>query len=289
MPKIGLSRQYVAKRNYDPISQTATFTEGRRLARIVNYSTDISTSDSNADYADNINIEDAGGEFSSGTLSVEVAELSPDDGEFIIGMESTELTVGDKTVKIYSEGNIQNPELGWGSVEKWQVNNAIKWRAVVLPRIKFNVPGDEVATQGESIEWQHDTIEGNIMREQQGENKWRIKSELLDTEDEADAVLRAILNISAGDATLSSLSLGSVSLSPTFSPSVTAYTATTTNATNTITAVPSSGAAVVTITANGSPVSNGSTITWTTGENTVSIGVVDGVANKTYTIIVTKE
>lgn len=65
---------------------------------------------------------------------------------------------------------------------------------------------------------------------------------------------------------------------------MTAYTASTSNASNKITAVLDPADGDVTITVNGTEIENGESATWTTGENTVK--VVAG--NKTYTVIVTK-
>lgn len=91
------------------------------------------------------------------------------------------------------------------------------------------------------------------------------------------------------DATLRSLSIGSLVLTPAFSASVTEYTATTTNATNTVSAAANDQSATVAITVNDEPISSGSAATWETGENEVKIVVTNGSTTKTYTVTVTKE
>ena len=91
------------------------------------------------------------------------------------------------------------------------------------------------------------------------------------------------------DATLRSLSIGSLALTPAFSASVTEYTATTTNATNTVSATANDQSATVAITVNDEPISSGSAATWETGENEVKIVVTNGSTTKTYTVTVTKE
>ena len=92
------------------------------------------------------------------------------------------------------------------------------------------------------------------------------------------------------DATLASLRMGALSLSPAFDAATTTYTAATTNATNVINAVPADAGATVEITVNGTEISNGSAATWAAGSNTVSIKVTaaDGTTKKTYTVTVTK-
>ena len=90
------------------------------------------------------------------------------------------------------------------------------------------------------------------------------------------------------NAKLSALSLGSLTLSPTFDADTTAYTAATTNATNTVTATAADNSATIAITNGSTTVANGSAATWEAGENTLTIVVTNGSATKTYTVTVTK-
>lgn len=90
-------------------------------------------------------------------------------------------------------------------------------------------------------------------------------------------------------ADLADLKIGSLELSPKFAAGTIEYTATTSNATNVITAVPASGSAEVKITVGDKPVTNGTAATWTEGANTVKVVVTDGEQTKTYTVTVTKE
>lgn len=92
----------------------------------------------------------------------------------------------------------------------------------------------------------------------------------------------------ADPAALSSLSLGTLTLSPAFDPAVTSYTAATTNATNTIKAEAADSAATVSISVGGTTVQSGSPATWTDGGNTVTITVTNGEETKIYTVTVTK-
>ncbi len=92
------------------------------------------------------------------------------------------------------------------------------------------------------------------------------------------------------DATLSALTIGSQALTPTFAAATVSYTATTTNATNTITAVPSDAGAEIHVLINNAEIDNGTAATWQTGSNTVKVNVTaaDGTTTKTYTVTVTK-
>lgn len=90
-------------------------------------------------------------------------------------------------------------------------------------------------------------------------------------------------------ARLSGLTIGALSLTPAFDPDVTEYTATTTNATNTITATPEDEGAEVSILNGETPVTNGTAATWQEGANTVTITVTNGEAEQVYTVTVTKQ
>lgn len=96
-------------------------------------------------------------------------------------------------------------------------------------------------------------------------------------------------DVSGANVNLSALTIGSISLDPTFAAGTTAYTAETSNATNAITATAADENAGVSITVNGDSLTNGSSATWEEGENTVVITVTNGGSSKTYTVTVTKE
>ena len=91
------------------------------------------------------------------------------------------------------------------------------------------------------------------------------------------------------NAALADLRIGSLDLSPKFAAGTTNYTASTSNATNTITVIPASGSAEIEITVGDKAVTNGTAATWATGANNVTIKVKDGDQEKTYTVTVTKE
>jgi len=90
------------------------------------------------------------------------------------------------------------------------------------------------------------------------------------------------------DARLASLKIGTLPLSPTFNKSVMVYTATTTDATNTITAVAKDGEATIAIEVNDAAHTNGTSATWGAGANTVEVTVTSGTETETYTVTVTK-
>ncbi len=82
--------------------------------------------------------------------------------------------------------------------------------------------------------------------------------------------------------------VGTLSLSPAFDPNTLAYTASTTNATNKVTAAPVSQKARITILNGDAPVQNGGTATWTDGENVLKVTVENGTTRRVYTVTVSK-
>lgn len=91
----------------------------------------------------------------------------------------------------------------------------------------------------------------------------------------------------AGTPTLTALSIGALTLDPTFSEATNEYTTSTENASDTITATAAVGTDIV-ITVNGNSVTNGTAPTWASGENLVSIQIASATGSNNYTVTVTK-
>lgn len=67
-----------------------------------------------------------------------------------------------------------------------------------------------------------------------------------------------------------------------------AYTASTTNASNKVTAATDDPSAVIAIDLDGTPVVNESSPEWAEGENVLTITVTDGASETVYVVTVTK-
>lgn len=85
------------------------------------------------------------------------------------------------------------------------------------------------------------------------------------------------------------MTIGILALSPEFDSETLEYTASTSNATNTITATATDESATVEINVDETSVENGEAATWASGENIVTIKVTNGASETVYTVIVTKE
>lgn len=92
--------------------------------------------------------------------------------------------------------------------------------------------------------------------------------------------------------TLDALVIGAapgLTLTPEFSSNVTSYTCTTSNASNKVTATPTSEDALMTIMVGETEIENESSANWSVGENTLTITVTGDDGDKVYTVTVTRE
>lgn len=87
--------------------------------------------------------------------------------------------------------------------------------------------------------------------------------------------------------TLTALGVGSLTLTPTFDPEVTEYTATTSNSTNKITATAKDEAAEVKIESEDATIAADGTATWAAGDNVVTVTVTKETEVATYTNVYT--
>lgn len=96
------------------------------------------------------------------------------------------------------------------------------------------------------------------------------------------------LECGVNNPTLKKLTIGSLTLTPTFSAAVTSYTATaSTGGTAKVTAEASEGDAELLIKHGSTTIESGDTVTWTAGSNVITVKVTDGDEDKTYTVTVT--
>ena len=90
------------------------------------------------------------------------------------------------------------------------------------------------------------------------------------------------------EALLETLTIGTLTLTPTFDGDVFTYTASTTGASAIVTAVATDPDASIVIRNGSTVVANGAAATWTVGANVVTITVTNGEADNVYTVTVTK-
>ncbi len=227
-------------------------------------------------------------EFQSGTLSLGIADIGARVAEDLTGA----VIDGNKVLISTSEDNGGCVAVGFRAKK----SNG-KYRYFWLYRVKFGIPATNLTTKGESIEFSTPTIEGTVMRRNKpdilGKHPWKAEVNEDDTGVPTTVIsewYKAVYEpkFDSGACDLSSLTLGALTLAPTFSVDVTEYTATTTNATNTVTAVAADSNASVIIINGSTEVANGSAVTWNDGVNTLTVTITNGENTKTYIVTVEK-
>jgi len=102
-------------------------------------------------------------------------------------------------------------------------------------------------------------------------------------------IVAALITAFTLNASLASLEVGALSLTPAFDGAVLEYTAATTNATDIITVVPADAKSTVEILNGETAVENGAAATWAEGANIVTVTVTNGDLDPVvYTVTVTK-
>lgn len=219
-------------------------------------------------------------EFSSGQIGLESTNISDDNAVLVFGHKAVE-------GRVVCNAGDSAPEGRFAYYRTVMVNGVKKFKAFGYYRTRAQLGNEEDQTKGTSISFATDSLTLDVMTLDNGD--WR-EYETFDDEADARAFVNEFCEVDEANASaaLASLALGSLQLTPAFNPGITEYRATTSNATNTVTAEAADDGATVTITNGTTAVTSGNAATWATGVNTVTITVVNGTASKVYTVLVTK-
>jgi len=287
MATIGLDKLYYAVITEDA-NGNETYGSPQVLAKAMTANITVNVDEATL-YADDGAAENVK-EFKDGTITLGVDNIGTQTAADLCGV-----TVDDNGV-VTSTDNDAQKYVAVGFRAK-KANK--KYRYFWLYRVLFKAPGIELNTKGDSISFSTPTIEGTFYRRNKvitGTDNHPYKSEV--TEGDPGVSSTVITNwfnsvyepgVDAEDATLSALTIGAVTLTPTFDADITAYTATVTSASVAVTATATDTSnAHVAITVNGTSIASGSNGTFVTGENEVKVTVTNGATVKTYVVTVTK-
>lgn len=186
----GFSKPYVAVYTNDETE--VTYTNGQILARGVSVSLDVESSDDNNFYADNITAETAAGTFTSGTVTLTVDGLKAEAEKLLVGLPDAD----DDGFVAYGASQ-QIPYVGVGFVVRVQSGGVVSYVPIVLPKVVFNNPSLEAATQEDEIDWQTQELEGAILRDDTEETAWKYRGDNFATEALAEAAIKTKLQIAA--------------------------------------------------------------------------------------------
>lgn len=178
MAIIGCSYLRVAK--YNNNNGTITYTNPAVIAKLVRVQIQLENGGDNDFDADN-GIDETDNQFAGGTFTMNTNDLTDAASETILGVTSEALEtiegITDEGVKelIFDDDQV-TPELGIGVVIKHKRRGAYAWTGLVLTRAMFKIPAEEAETQGRTISWQTQTLEGTIMKDDSPKHRWKRKA-----------------------------------------------------------------------------------------------------------------
>lgn len=197
MATIGLSKPYYAV--YSNSGSTVTHSNGGVMGKYTSLSISLEGGNDNVLYGDNGPAE-SDNTFSGGTATLGTTELMPEIAQTILGVSketigtTPSLETKDAFWNVFDD-NQNAPYISVGGILKKKVDGLIKWVAFVLEKVQFTTPGVEATTQGETIEWQTPELEATIMRSDAENHPWYRQSSLLDSEADAETLVKSYLNI----------------------------------------------------------------------------------------------
>lgn len=184
----GFSKPYVAL--YNNNNGEITYTNGMPLARGVEVSMEIETSEDNDFYADNIVAESDSGSFVSGTLTLTVDGLLAAAEKLVMGLP----TAGSDGFMTYDDDQAI-PDVGVGFIRRVMSGGVTSYIPYIFPRNTFQQIPVEAATQEAEIDWQTQELTANIMRAEDAKRTWQKVGAGETTEADAEAKIKTALNI----------------------------------------------------------------------------------------------
>lgn len=190
----GLSLPYVA--SYSASGTTVTYSGGTKLGRAVEVSVEAEAANDNVFYADNQPAESAN-VFAGGTLSITIDGPLDTTEKLIMGLPAAEsLTVDGDTVDIYHFNDSQAiPYVGVGFVLRHISDGTTTYKAVILPKVKFDPDAISASTAEDTIEFQTQELTASIFRSDNAAGDWKLISEDLTSEADAEAVIKTYFSI----------------------------------------------------------------------------------------------
>lgn len=127
--------------------------------------------------------------FQNGTIDLTSTDLSFQNQADLLGKTLTEDELVSKDTDIA-------PYVKFGFIGANKVNNAVKYRAVILSKVQFGEPSDENDTKGETIEFKTHSLQGSVLVADDGE--WK-REKTFATLELAKAYINTELGISSGE------------------------------------------------------------------------------------------
>lgn len=185
---------------------SVTYGSGFYCGHAIEYSVEPETSDDNPLYGDNMIVEHDNGTLTGGTLTLTTSELDFSTSKNLLGLKQVVKGTGSSAItqNVFDDSRVTNT-YGFGIIELHQINDVDEYRAVILCKVRPQIPSDAATTKGDSIDWQTKEIEFQIERSDEvsadpstGYNHPWKKEAVFTTEAEAIAYLKDELGVPAG-------------------------------------------------------------------------------------------
>lgn len=185
----GFSKPYVAL--YTCTNGVISYSDGQPLARGVEVNVEPESSEDNNFYADNQEAESDSGKFTGGTISLTVDGLLTAAERLVMGLpEATEGWMD------YDDDQ-QIPEVGIGFIRRVMSGGVTSYIPYILVRAVFSQIPVNGATQEEEIDWQTTELSATLKRGQDAKHKWKRVGQNCQTEEAAEAMIRAAFGITS--------------------------------------------------------------------------------------------
>lgn len=171
----GFSMPWVAK--YANNNGTVSYSGGIPLARGVDVSLSVEGTSDNKFYADNVVAETDNQAFSSGTMTLTVDGLKDAARKMITGVTTTQavtVTTGTTVSFDVYDDVAAVPYVGVGFVVRYMEAGVTTYVPVIIRKVKFNDPELSAATQEEEIDWQTQSLEATILRDDTTNHAWKM-------------------------------------------------------------------------------------------------------------------
>lgn len=196
--KVATGFSFPAVALYENNGGVTSYSSGLRLARGVSVDLDISTGDDNRFSADNRTAETQEGRFESGNVNLTVDGLLIAAKRLVMGLPvARAVTQGQLSFNLYDHGDAQKiPYVGFGYITRYMSNGITTYVPTILWKIRFNQLSKSAATEEDGeIDWQTQDMTAAISRDDTPAHNWLSEGDDYTTEEEAWAVIAAILGI----------------------------------------------------------------------------------------------
>lgn len=185
----GFSKPYVAL--YTCTNGAISYSDGQPLARGVEVNVEPESSEDNNFYADNQEAESDSGKFTGGTISLTVDGLLTAAERLVMGLPAATEGWMD-----YDDDQ-HIPEVGIGFIRRVMSGGVTSYIPYIIVRAVFSQIPVNGATQEEEIDWQTTELSATLKRGQDAKHKWKRVGQNCQTEEAAEAMIRAAFGITS--------------------------------------------------------------------------------------------